>query len=459
MDTMSLLAAGAALGGSLAAIGAGAAAARGLWRWASNEDGKMRHNERLQHISLAAQVEVARAAQPLPPQHYSPHIVYSPHFAGRAVAGDAPAAALGSDERAAQPTPTFADLLQQGRIGQGQPLLLGFAGSEGIWGGWGDLYSSAIGGLSGSGKSWAACNLLAQSVLNGARLLLIDPDASNSESLAARLSPLASRFVCDPAEDDSDIQTVISLAAREIERRRAAKDERHSPLVIAIDEYAALQRGSAGEALAGLVEDIARRGRRLGVYAMCLSQVWQASRSGGGHTRDAFASALVMRMRSKQASMLTGLPARDLPADILELPAGQGYLLTTKGELQRIAQPLTTPGDMQQVAALLPDNLHSQAETLETGGPAGGNGAALGSETGSGYEAARKPGATPAASQKPLSAQEAQILALAMEATPVSKIVEAVYGVKGGNRYAQRSQEVMQVIAAHLQQEAREVGA
>jgi hypothetical protein len=337
-------------------------------------------------------------------------------------------------------------------------LLLGWGqDGQGLWGDWNDLYSSAIGGLSGSGKSWAACNLLAQSALHGAGLLLIDPDASNSESLSARLSPLASRFICDPAEDDSDIQTVIALAAREIERRRAAKDEQHSPLVIAIDEYAALTRGSAGDALAGLVEDIARRGRRLGVYAMCLSQVWQASRSGGGHTRDAFASAYLMRMRSKQAAMLSGLPTAELPKDILELPSGQGYLLTTKGEMIRIAQPATTPTDMQTVAALLPDNLHSQAEKVETGGPAGGDGAALGSEAGSGPEAARKPGATPAASHKPLSAQEAQILALAMEATPVSKIVEAVYGVKGGNRYAQRSQEVMRVIAAHLQQ--REVGA
>jgi hypothetical protein len=442
------------IAGSLALLGAGLGLARLFWRWASGEDERRAHIERMHHISQAAQVEIARAALPLPPATFSPSVTYSPHYSSRYQGGEA--GALPSTGTEAIPAaPTFAELLQAGRIGQGQPLLLGFAGSEGLWGGWGDLYSSAIGGLSGSGKSWAACSLLAQSALNGARLLLIDPDASNAESLAARLSPLAARFICDPAEDDSDIQTVISLAAREIERRRAAKDERHSPLVIAIDEYAALQRGSAGEALSGLVEDIARRGRRLGVYAMCLSQVWQASRSGGGHTRDAFASAYVMRMRAKQASMLTGLPARDLPGDILELPSGQGYLLTTRGELVRVAQPVTTPGDMQRVAALLPDNLHSAAETLETGGPAGGNEPG----PGSGPEAARKPGATPAASQKPLSAQEAQILALAREAMPISKIVEAVYGVKGGNRYAQRSQEVMQVIAAHLQQEAREVGA
>jgi hypothetical protein len=449
MEQLELLQWAATIGGSAAALGGGLAAARLAWRLASAERWRIAQ----QH---AASVEIARAqnTHALPITNYSPSLHFSPHYSNRQDGAALPAPVEESSP-AGQPAPTFADLLQQGRIGQGQPLLLGFAGNEGLWGSWEDLYSSAIGGLSGSGKSWAACNLLAQSALNGARLLLIDPDASNNESLAARLSPLASRFICDPAEDDSDIQTVISLAAREIERRRAAKDERHSPLVIAIDEYAALQRGSAGEALSGLVEDIARRGRRLGVYAMCLSQVWQASRSGGGHTRDAFASAYVMRMRSKQASMLTGLPARDLPPDILELPSGQGYLLTTRGELVRIAQPVTTPSDMQRVAALLPDNLHSQAEKVETGPPAGGREAGQGSDR----EATGKQVVIPAASHKPLSAQEAQILALAMEATPVSKIVEAVYGIKGGNRYAQRSQEVMQVIAAHLQQQVREVGA
>jgi hypothetical protein len=327
-------------------------------------------------------------------------------------------------------------------------LLLGWADGEGIWGGWGDLYSSAIGGLSGSGKSWAACNLLAQSALNGARVLLIDPDASNSESLAARLAPLAGRFVCDPAEDDSDIVAAVNLVARELERRRAAKDARHSPLIVAIDEYAALQRGSAGGALAGLVEDIARRGRRLGVYAMCLSQVWQASRSGGGHTRDAFASAYVMRMRAKQASMLTGMPARDLPPDILELPSGQGYLLTTRGELLRVAQPATTHQDMQQVAALLPDNLHSQAETLETGPPAGG----AGSGQGSGWEAVPESADSAAVRGKPLSAEDAQILALARQAMGVTDIIEAVWGSRGGNQFKTRARRVMEVIAESLQE-------
>jgi hypothetical protein len=146
--------------------------------------------------------------------------------------------------------------------------------------------------------------------------------------------------------------------------------------------------------------------------------------------------------------MLTGLPARDLPGDILELPSGQGYLLTTRGELVRVAQPVTTPGDMQQVAALLPDNLHSQAETLETAPPAGG----AGRGQGSGWEAVPVPADSAAARGKPLSAEDAQILALARQAMGVTDIIEAVWGSRGGNLFKTRARRVMEVISENLQE-------
>jgi hypothetical protein len=152
-------------------------------------------------------------------------------------------------------------------------------------------------------------------------------------------------------------------------------------------------------------------------------------------------------MRSKQAAMLTGLPVRDLPADILELPAGQGYLLTTRGELRRITQPRTTPDDMQRVAALLPDHLHSQVDRLEVGSNADGPG----SDTGSGCKTVEKSGEAVPASRKPLTAEEAQILALARQATPITTIIETVWGSKGGNKFKDRAAEVMRVIAEHLQ--------
>src|SRR6185503_18297307 len=102
--------------------------------------------------------------------------------------------------------PLFSTLLDQGQIGQDsdgrrQPLILGYSLDGPIAGDWRSLYSTGLGGLQGSGKTWAATFLLAQSALNGARLVIGDPHAGDSESLAARTTPLAPSFLCDIADD------------------------------------------------------------------------------------------------------------------------------------------------------------------------------------------------------------------------------------------------------------------
>jgi hypothetical protein len=146
--------------GTLGALGVGGAGLRYLWRVASGEDSQRQHIERLQQIAATRDIGIALAQASAPPQmpeHYTDSRRWHLHLTG----GSPRAAALPNGVRDAGETPapvvpSFDELLANGRIGQGQPLLLGFSGGEGIWGGWDDLYSSAIGGLSGSGKSWAA---------------------------------------------------------------------------------------------------------------------------------------------------------------------------------------------------------------------------------------------------------------------------------------------------------------
>lgn len=287
-----------------------------------------------------------------------PHsLTYSPHSAPRldyrADAGRA--AVLPADEPTGQlgTVPSFSELLSQGRIGRGNPMLLGFDGETGaaVEGSWLDLYSCAVGGLSGSGKSWTACFLAAQAALYGSRIVLLDPHAENAESLTARLGPMASRFVCAPASTPAEMLAAVKLAAGELERRKAGR--RGDPWLIIADEFSALQRGALAEPLAALVEGLGQEGRKLGLYGLVCGQVWTATRAGGSELRDSLASAYVHRLRPAQARYLTGLTADDLPSDLLELPAGGAYLLSTAGELRRVTIPQMAPDDVARVAQLL----------------------------------------------------------------------------------------------------------
>ena len=89
---------------------------------------------------------------------------------------------------------TFAQLLSRGRVGKGNPLLLGFdveTGGE-LVGSWLDLYSTIVSGLPGSGKTTSQRFLACQTALQGARFAICDPHAGAADdSLAATLAPLS----------------------------------------------------------------------------------------------------------------------------------------------------------------------------------------------------------------------------------------------------------------------------
>jgi len=310
---------------------------------------------------------IAEARQQAVPHSlsYAPHIITHRQDAAALLPGDVAGVA-----QLQAPVPSFAQLLDSGRVGVGNPMLLGFDAADGapVEGSWLDLYSCGLGGLSGSGKSWTACYLAAQAALFGTRIVLLDPHASNGESLAARLAPLAPRFVCAPAESPREMLAAVELVADELRRRKAGG--RGEPMLFIADEYSALQRGALAEPLAELVEQLGQEGRKLNLYAMVAGQVWTASRAGGTEVRDSLASAYVHRCRPAQARMLTGMTAADLPRDLLELPSGTAYLLDTSGDFRRVTIPRMASGDMARVAGLLTSGAPSSAPSSATSEPA-----------------------------------------------------------------------------------------
>jgi hypothetical protein len=299
------------------------------------------------------QTEQERARQSYSvPANYAPHITYAPQYRAQSPLQ----AATGPLQAAPGPeVVTFASLLSQGRIGKGNPLLLGIdEQGQPIEGSWLDLFSVGIGGLTGSGKSWTGCALLSQAMLHGARIAILDPHAGDEESLSARLTPLERGYLCEVASSGRDMLATVRLVADELERRTGTKSASREPWVIVADEFSSLMRGGLAEPLAGLFEAIAQEGRKMQVYGMALGQAWTASRSGGSELRDSLASAYLHRLRPAQARYLSGLTAADLPRDLLELPAGTAYLLSTRGELRRVSIPRMTNQDMQQIAMRMP---------------------------------------------------------------------------------------------------------
>jgi hypothetical protein len=414
---------------TLGAAGAGAAGVRYLWRLAS---GGATEHERLQAQVL---IEHARHQHPLPPQHIA--LTHNPQYAPRITRSSAaPVPPLVEDTpTAAAPAPTFAGLLASGQIGRGCPIVVGQSPTGLLTATWSELYSTAIGGLSGSGKSWTAASLVAQSLLNGASVALVDPDANDPNSLSARIAPLASRFLCDPAEEEPQIASLCALLTDELEARSKGTRERR-PLVVAIDEYNDLVRHVP--ALAALVDLIGRRGRRQHMFALCLSHQWQGKRTGGSDVRDVFASAFIHRLRPTQARMLTGLTAHELPDDVLQLPEGHAYLLDNRGRLERITVPHTTPNDIAHVAGLL--------EATSDARPAAPPADVPVTCTRPAHDV--PPAATSsAAASETLPPDVARVLSLFSDGLTVGEIAQQVYEApKSGGRSAELRRRVEEII-------------
>ncbi len=290
--------------------------------------------------------QISAAQRPVLPSHFT----YSPRITQPNVAGMLPSRE--TEEHSGITVPSFRDLLDRGQVAQGAPLILGFTQSGPLTGSWRDLYSSAVAGVSGSGKTTTIRFLACQSALHGARFIVIDPHAdTGDDSLAATLSPLQHAMLCEPAGDDSSILQAVKLVRSRLDARLHGDKER-SPIVMAVDEFTRCMRSSViADELASLIEAIGQEGRKLGVYAMLAGQVWTAERAGGTPLRDALASCYVHRIKRRQANFLLQL-GDELP-ETLTLPTGAAFLYRTSGEIEEVRVPLTTAADVEHVASLL----------------------------------------------------------------------------------------------------------
>jgi hypothetical protein len=408
----------------------------------------------------ARQIEAAR--QPVPHTiTYSPHD--APHYAPHSAATYAPRldydhrgepgrdALPAPDEPAAagdQVAPSFAELLSAGRIGRGQPLMLGYDLVEAspIWGSWRDLYSAGVGGAQGGGKSWTAASLIAQSMLNGARVILCDPHAGDEESLTTRLSALRPHLLIH-ADDDKQIEAAARYAADELQRRREQKSADRTPILLVIDEWTSLLRRGLGEKLPPILSDLTQEGRKYGVNALLLAQRWSVDAAGGGDVRNCLTAHYVHRTRADEARMQTGLRGSALPDDTMQLQPGQSYLVDTRGNVRKVATPAMSTSDLVRVSLLLAAPSDAPAESRPMGfRPARGEGANEGANEGAAGEPLRAHH-----SAVTLTAEELRIVALFLGGkTPSDLAAELAGGKKSGDAYKQAALRVAEILRRAL---------
>jgi hypothetical protein len=255
--------------------------------------------------------------------------------------------------------PTFATMLDQGLVGPGRKLTLGYDEGGVLEGDWADLYSTAVAGMSGQGKTTSQRFFACQTALHGSRFTVIDPHAGAGEdSLAATLAPLGSAFLCPIASENKTMLDTVRHIADIGEKRIKGIDLDTTPIILWVDELTSLlNRTTIGDELADLLERIAQEYRKKRVYVSASGQIWTASRATS-ELRDSFASVLCHRMKRGQARML--LPTDE--AQLVErLSPGRAVLWRTSGATTVVGIPNTTEVDVKRVATMIGSQSTPQA--------------------------------------------------------------------------------------------------
>jgi hypothetical protein len=362
---------------------------------------------------------------------YAPHTTNAPRLDYRGDDRGAVAPAL-AESTAVGVVPTFAQLLDGGRVGRGQPLLLGIDAATGaeLVGDWRDLYSTVVAGFSGSGKTTTQRYLAAQTALHGARFVVIDPHAeAGDDSLAATLAPLAGRYLCEPASDDKRILEAVRFVADIGESRVKGRSADQTPIILWADELTKLLgRSKIGDELGQLLEAVAQEYRKKHVFVCGSGQIWTAERVTS-ELRDSFASVIAHRMKRGQARML--LPTEEA-AQVERLETGRAILWRTSGETTTVAIPNTTRADIVRVAGLLGDGAGA---TLDLGRSRAVGGAQEGHSTALGPIAAPSrpyPGPTGASASEsaptPRDPHVARILSLLASGKGITEIAAELSG-------------------------------
>lgn len=358
--------------------------------------------------------------------------------------------------------PTFSELRQCGMIAEGKPLVIGMKQNGEIRvGSWLDLYTLAVAGVAGTGKSTSVLFYLLQAVLHGARLVMIDPHAeSKPDSLARRLSGLPpSCYIGKIAITNQEILSRVRSTTSELKRRQ--KTGKGHPIILVVDEFTRLMRTrEIAEELGELLEAIAQEGRGYNIFALLTGQVWTATRTGGTELRYSIASSLIHRIQEAQAALL--IPSK-YAKHCPELKTGEALLYDTNGQSEILSIPLTTITDVMEVSTFLGTSEGSSGGT--SWGSSGGTSYTLPeskdelplNEGGKHSEVDTEPLEVP-----PFSGIDTQVLDCMCRGVSQNQIMAEVFGIdKPGTAYQQKLpalRRAIQRIAQYTKAQQEKIG-
>lgn len=240
-------------------------------------------------------------------------------------------------------TPTLSDQIQSGETTQNETTSIigyytdGKAFRAKIFGDSGNLFNSCfIFGDQGYGKSTFATYLAALTILQGGKLIVIDPESEDPQALSKRLGPLAQeRYLLCPIADTPEKATrAVRIAREQIEII-----DNHAVLML-IDEFTLIARqaasgrgpwAEAGPDIIDVSEEYATRGRKKRCRVICLGQIPKAERSGGTEVRDSMATVCFNLKKERAQRILETDEAAQAPSlkigEIILAPSTTTYRL------------------------------------------------------------------------------------------------------------------------------------
>jgi hypothetical protein len=223
-----------------------------------------------------------------------------------------------------------------------------------------ELKSILILGLQEGGKSNTAIHIARHMIKNKARVAIIDKHArSEEDSLTSKMSILESRFDCAVGSDPVSSMDVVSHVRSVLEPRMEKGAKCDYPLFLIVDEYTAIMRQkeeggkwqACGQELASLIEDINTEGRKHQVFAICIGQIANVSRTGGGEIRELFATRIVHGMSQKQANLLS---LTEVNKQVEALKTGEVFLQTKGINALWLKIPYVEEESLRRLAKTLP---------------------------------------------------------------------------------------------------------
>ena len=251
--------------------------------------------------------------------------------------------------------PTFRELLNSGELARGKPMILGYINGVPRRGSFLDIYSAAVAGESGSGKTSTMLFLIGGGLISQPiRFEGIDPHYPHPKSLAYKTKALWDKGLISMASDKDGTLQTLQRIEQTIDRRIAQHDTSTIPVVLVIDEIAFLSTTSLGPHLAHTMERISTEGRKCEVYMLASSQTWLADRTGGSSVvRDTLTSSYIHRMKPKQANLLLQDKSETEKVKRYCRKAGEVLLCSVQNDSAIARIPLTTEDDMNLVIDLV----------------------------------------------------------------------------------------------------------